>query len=137
MAYYAAASAAFAVFGIGSSIKAGKRQRQAGRLSAKLAGIRNKVRIRNFLRNFRAAQATVVAAAGATPGGLDSSRTQGALTSQRSQAFTETASAAEQATLQAQILRKGAQAGQLQLQAGISSVVGDFIGSDAAKEIFG
>ena len=137
MAYYAVAQLGLTLFGIGKSASAASKSRAAGKLSAELTGLRNKVRIRNFLRNFRAQQASVVAAAGATPGGLESSRTQGALSSQRSQAFTETAFAAEQSELQRRILRKGAQAGQLQLQAGIASTVGNFIASDAGQELFG
>jgi hypothetical protein len=125
------------LFGISSASKSARRARQASKLEGELTGLKNKRRVNQFLRNFRAAQATAIAAGGATAGGLDSSRTQGTLTSQQTQANVEIVSAHEQSTLQKKIARKGQQASDLLLQSNLASTASSFVGSKAGQDIFG
>jgi hypothetical protein len=125
------------LFGIGSAGASARRAKQAARLQGELTGLKNKRRVNQFLRNFRAAQATAIAGGGARAGGLDSSRTQGTLTSQQTQANVEIVSAHEQSAIQKKIAKKGAQASELLLQSNLATQGASFLGSQSGRDIFG
>lgn len=91
MAAITTAIAATAVAGVGAyeSRKAAKKssraQQDANEAQRKINQLKNKQAKRQFLRNFRQAQANVLSAAIAAGVGLDSSAFQGTLQSERSQ----------------------------------------------------
>jgi hypothetical protein len=130
-------AAGLSLFGIVQSSKAGSASRAAARFTQQLTDVRNRRRVTQFLRNFRAAQAQQISQAGAREGGLDSSGFQGTLTSQQTQANTEAVSAKIQSDIQKKIIRKGAQSSELLLQANLAGTAAGFVGSQAGQDIFG
>jgi len=130
--YYAAA---MAVIQIGSSVLSGKKSKSAAKKSAQLAELQNKQKVRTFLRNFRKQQAMQVSVAGARAGGLESSRVQGTLGSQRTQAFTGIVEAHQINQLQKKILKKGGQAQTFNLLGDIAGAAGNFFSSSAGQDV--
>jgi len=81
-----AVSAGGAIAGQRAGKKAQKAQAEANRLQMKANRLKNLQQKRGFLRGFRQAQANVLSTAVASGIGLGSSRTQGTLASEKSQA---------------------------------------------------
>jgi len=134
MAYFAAAMAAIQ---IASSVAGGQKVKKGNKAAVKLTDIKNRQRVRAFLRNFRAQQANQVAFAGANIGGLDSSRAQGAITSQRSQAFSGVVEATQIGKLNRKIAKAGAQAQQFSLVSSVAGTASRFFASEAGRDMTG
>jgi len=126
-----AVSAGSAVAGLKAGKKSQKAQQAANAAQMKANRLKNLQAKRSFLRGFRQAQANVLSTSIASGIGLGSSRTQGTLSSERSQAGLATREFAEADRLGVETLnarnRSASQAFRSQAFGAVSSFASQFV----------
>lgn len=109
-------SAAVSVVGAIGQARAGRKARKANAAAARtekeIRSLRNMQAKRRFLKDARLAQAELLSIGGAIEGGLDSSRTQGAMVASRSQAQVGAAEQQKLSTLDASAVNSSLKAAQ-------------------------
>ena len=128
------AAAAFKIAGIFHKNDARKAREKAKRFREAIGRIQNRQKRRAFLRQFRTAQAAVIAGRGARAGGLESSAAQGQLSSLVTQARFGVFEQELQAKFAVQASAAESRAAKKEFRAGIADAGASFFAGAAANQ---